>query len=239
MPLPFGKNQIDKLGERLAAATEPTDEDLAKLEELIIAHAEVVTQVRGMLTSLEDELAGVSITGRAKTTQTIIDKVGRNHTRLSSMEDLAGVRVVAPMLLDAQEYVVSTVVTLFTSGESVPKVIDRRSDPRSGYRAVHVIAKVDGLTVEIQIRTHWQDAWANMFERAADEYGRAIRYGGPPTPKPGQSQEEADQDVADMLAWAEQLHELEQRTASGAENQLDLVTQLAGVFLWTVARNRN
>ena len=35
-----------------------------------------------------------------------------------------------------------------------------------------------GLPVEVQIRTELQDLWAQVFERLADRWGRAIRYGG-------------------------------------------------------------
>lgn len=46
-----------------------------------------------------------------------------------------------------------------------------------GYRAVHVIADVDGFPVEIQVRTLTQDRWAQTMERYGDAYGREIRYG--------------------------------------------------------------
>jgi ppGpp synthetase/RelA/SpoT-type nucleotidyltranferase len=32
-------------------------------------------------------------------------------------------------------------------------VIDRRINPSHGYRAVHIIAKVSGMPIEIQVRT--------------------------------------------------------------------------------------
>lgn len=51
-----------------------------------------------------------------------------------------------------------------------------------GYRAVHVIAKVDNIPVEVQFRTELQDLWAQVFERLADGWGRQIRYGGEPDP---------------------------------------------------------
>lgn len=37
--------------------------------------------------------------------------------------------------------------------------------------------------VEIQLRTARQHQWAELFEKLADKWGRAIRYGGPLLPQ--------------------------------------------------------
>ena len=58
---------------------------------------------------------------------------------------------------------------------------DRRAVPSHGYRAVHVIVTVDHRLVEIQVRTTLQDLWAQVVERLADQWGRGIRYGDPPS----------------------------------------------------------
>ena len=58
--------------------------------------------------------------------------------------------------------------------------MDRRAKPSFGYRAVHVVVKVDGLPVEVQLRTSLQDRWAQIVERMADSWGRQIRYGQKP-----------------------------------------------------------
>lgn len=50
---------------------------------------------------------------------------------------------------------------------------------------MHVIVNVDGMPIEIQIRTELQDLWAQIFERLGDVWGRAIRYGGEPDGIPG------------------------------------------------------
>jgi ppGpp synthetase/RelA/SpoT-type nucleotidyltranferase len=78
--------------------------------------------------------------------------------------------------LTEQDTIVSKIVETF----SITKVIDRRKHPTHGYRAVHVIATLDERHIEIQVRTHLQDLWAQAVERLADEAGREIRYGGPP-----------------------------------------------------------
>lgn len=209
MGLPYSKNQIDKLGERLAAAASPSDEDLTMLEEVVLRHAAVVSSARARLDQLKNDsaLGNVSITGRAKTSQTIIEKIRRNRTRLSSMEDLAGVRLAAAMTLSEQNRVADVISAIFAEGGPVRRV-DRRDDPRAGYRAVHVIARLDGVGLEIQIRTALQDLWANIFEKAADYLGREIRYGGPPKPLP--DLESARTAVSSLIDVSDVIYRLEQ-----------------------------
>jgi hypothetical protein len=64
------------------------------------------------------------------------------------------------------------------------KVIDRRQEPSAGYRAVHLVIFVDGLPVEVQVRTELQHSWAEVAERLGDAWGRGLRYGdGPDDPE--------------------------------------------------------
>ncbi len=62
------------------------------------------------------------------------------------------------------------------------KLVDRLHEPSWGYRALHVIVQEEGCWVEVQVRTYWQDVWAQISERLADAWGRQIRYGAPPDP---------------------------------------------------------
>lgn len=75
-------------------------------------------------------------------------------------------------------------VAEFAEAARPPKVKDRRAEPVAGYRAVHVIANVQDVPVEIQIRTIRQDQWAQVVESLGDKWGRGIRYGDPPPDDP-------------------------------------------------------
>jgi len=79
-----------------------------------------------------------------------------------------------------QDVLVAQLVELFSDDKRAPKVVDRRTEPSHGYRAVHVIVFVRSLPVEIQIRTQLQHEWADLFEKLADHIGRRVRYGEPP-----------------------------------------------------------
>lgn len=82
-----------------------------------------------------------------------------------------------------QDEIVRRVVAEFADAARAPKVKDRRAEPVAGYRAVHVVASVLDVPVEIQVRTWHQDQWAQIVERLGDVWGRGIRYGdAPPEP---------------------------------------------------------
>jgi len=94
---------------------------------------------------------------------------------LSQMQDLAGIRIMLSSR-DEQDEFVRKLVGAFSKS----RVKDRRLEPQHGYRAVHVIVRVEKVSVEIQVRTFWQHFWAERFERIGDLVGREIRYGLPP-----------------------------------------------------------
>lgn len=122
----------------------------------------------------------VEVTSRPKTIDTLRQKLLRDPaTPLPSIQDIAGVRVEADMNLNEQDTVVDSIVGAFS--DSAPTIKDLRVGPHSGYRAVHVWLRLPSGRVEIQVRTHIQGAWANMYEAAGDRFGREIRYGNIPT----------------------------------------------------------
>ena len=180
MPRSLSKSQIDKPGERLAAPV-AAEVDLDSLEALRgHDYANALDDVVAILRDL-GVVPGDELTARLKTNATIIDKL-RRGTKLSSMQDLAGVRVVRRMSLTQQDEFVANLGGHFVGpgGEPQFKVTDRRAAPSSGYRAVHVVVRSEGCPVEGQVRTFLQHLWANTFEFLADKaaFGRGIRYGG-------------------------------------------------------------
>jgi ppGpp synthetase/RelA/SpoT-type nucleotidyltranferase len=123
------------------------------------------------------------------------------------MQDLAGMRIVGEFDRRGQDEIVTQLRELFVDAPRQPRVIDRRTAPMHGYRAVHVIVFPDGAPIEIQVRTARQHEWAELFEKLADRAGRGIRYGQAPARLP--TGEETDVvavslDFADVLAQAEE-----------------------------------
>lgn len=121
---------------------------------------------------------GLRPTGRpAKSTTSIIAKLQRESIRLSQVQDIAGCRVIVTDIV-AQERAVRAI------GDAFPEttVIDRREAPSHGYRAIHLVASLDGCAVEVQVRTSLQHLWAEFSEKLSDVVHPGIKYGrGDPT----------------------------------------------------------
>jgi ppGpp synthetase/RelA/SpoT-type nucleotidyltranferase len=132
-------------------------------------------------------------TTRLKTSGTIVEKLRRvsveRHLTLKSIRDLAGARIVKPMTLDEQDALTSQIVGLWPGAQ----LIDRRETPSHGYRAVHVVPRISRCAVEIELRTLYQDTWAQAMESFGDAWGRAIRYGGEP--------DDPERPVSDGSPW--------------------------------------
>ncbi len=173
------KTQIDRLGDRLRKG-EVSDDDLRQLDtyrrSFASAYEEVVSTIRNV-TQLEP-------TGRpAKSTTSIVEKLRRETIRLSQIQDIAGCRLVVRDISE-QDQLVEQLKKALTK----VVVVDKRSRPSHGYRAVHIIATAQGKAIEIQVRTELQDLWAQLSEKASDVIDPTIKYGG------------GDQAVQDLLA---------------------------------------
>jgi hypothetical protein len=171
----MSNGEINKLGDRLRVSAMIEDRDLELLQDL---RRDYESALHDAQARIADSLDGLAIpTSRLKTVQTLVGKLRREpHMDLSQMQDVAGIRVVQEMTLVDQTALAARVAGLFEGS----KTIDRRVKPSFGYRAVHVVFRVDRLLVEVQVRTSLQDRWAQIVERTADHWGRQIRYGQPP-----------------------------------------------------------
>jgi ppGpp synthetase/RelA/SpoT-type nucleotidyltranferase len=123
------------------------------------------------------------VTQRLKRFSTIAHKLEREPTMaLSSMEDIGGVRAILP----TQEQVIAVCDMLDKADRW--KIRRRRfyiegGDPGpkdDGYRAVHLVVAKDGCYVEIQLRTPWQDAWAQSVEHDTRRLRADLKFGAGP-----------------------------------------------------------
>jgi putative GTP pyrophosphokinase len=161
--------ELDRLGERLRGWINVTD-----LTHLDAYRRGFRPAYNGVVDRLRGEL-GLEVSGRpAKSTAAIVDKLRRGSMRLAQMQDIAGCRVVVPDIT-TQSRLVATLEAMFEV-----TLLDRRAKPSHGYRAVHVVARSEGLPVEIQVRTDLQHVWAELSEKLADTYGMSLKYGEGP-----------------------------------------------------------
>jgi putative GTP pyrophosphokinase len=165
----MSKTQVDRLGDRLRDG-QVGEAELRALSEY---RASFAPAYRTVFETIRDELV-LDPTGRpAKSTAAIIEKLRRESIRLTQMQDIAGLRVVVP-LIEQQDDVASVVSALFEKAS----VMDRRERPSHGYRAVHVVLYVNDVPVEVQVRTALQHKWAELSEKMSDLVDPAIKYGG-------------------------------------------------------------
>jgi putative GTP pyrophosphokinase len=165
----ISRSQLDRLGERLRKGS-TDDTDLRLLEEFRGSFREpyevTIREVR--------ERLGLEPSGRpGKSNLSLIEKLRRESIRLTQVRDIAGCRVIVDNIGE-QDGAVSSLVSLFTR----TTVVDRRKFPSHGYRAVHVIAEVSGMQIEIQVRTELQHMWAELSEKLSDVLDPTIKYGG-------------------------------------------------------------
>jgi putative GTP pyrophosphokinase len=172
--LPLTRSQVERLGTRLRDSPVPDPADLDLLDEYERSFEEAQLGVVRMIR----ESLGLDPTVRPlKTVSSIIAKL-RRGIGLSVMQDIAGCRIVVEDVM-LQDEVVERL-------KELPwdrcREVDRRKQPSYGYRAVHLIVRVRGRQVEIQIRTRLQDQWAQISERFADRFEPEVKYGGGPLP---------------------------------------------------------
>lgn len=103
----------------------------------------------------------IIVAQRLKRLPTIIGKLNRfKSMRLSSMQDIAGVRIIVDDIV--QMKIVERRIKRWVDLVKVSDYIDRPK--KSGYRGKHFIFKKDDMYVEIQLRTQLQHLWATAVE---------------------------------------------------------------------------
>lgn len=124
-----------------------------------------------------------SIAYRLKRMPQIVEKLARAGAMdLARMQDVGGCRVV----LDTRDDVTAAEIAITARAAphyEVVRTSDYRNEgrPDTGYRALHVIVRREGMQLEVQLRTMRQHAWAEAVERAANRTGYRLKDGdGPP-----------------------------------------------------------
>ena len=121
---------------------------------------------------------------RLKRMPTIIDKMVRHpNMKLTTMQDIAGVRAVLPTVRHAE-----TLAEEYKNSSLLHELIDQKNYidvPRDedGYRSIHLIYRYknkknpdyDSLRLELQIRSRLQHIWATAVETMGTFLGQALK----------------------------------------------------------------
>ena len=118
------------------------------------------------------------VTRRVKSVVSLKEKLRRMpKTPLERIQDVAGARLDCDVTLTQQQRIAKGLYDLFTEcGANRVDIKDLRDDSHSGYRAIHLHLRFPAGFAEVQVRTALQSRWANIYETAADIFGRQIRY---------------------------------------------------------------
>lgn len=183
--LPASKSRIDKAGRALSRPPNDLSEEDLELEEVFDRYRETHLGPLTSLTTLIQNLMSASgeeyyIAQRLKRKPQILRKLNRLSVRLTQLQDIGGLRIIA----DTNEHadrIASTIDAHFVNSRqySIVKTTDYRSYGRddSGYRALHKIIKFGELYLELQIRSRAQHYWSESVERTSVFYGRRLKEG--------------------------------------------------------------
>lgn len=226
--IPWPRKRLQRLGEAIRDESGAPD-DAPTYSEVLLWNNDIAVAVGQRIRSMSwtevlDERTP-EVTSRAKTIDTLRQKLQRDRTTpLQNVQDVAGVRFEAEMSLSEQDDVVASICREFRiDPEAVVK--DLRQDAHSGYRAVHLWLRLPAR-VEVQVRTHLQGRWANMYEAAADFYGREIRYGALPANRESEGTVKSLQNLSvDVIAAIERDRD---RVAQLQEENASILAELEG-----------
>jgi ppGpp synthetase/RelA/SpoT-type nucleotidyltranferase len=169
----LSKGALEKLTLRLRESAEPSPKDLELLQQYKEEHWPTLLLVLSKLRGLPFA-ESAQFSAREKNNDTIIEKLEREKTQLRGMQDIVGVRAVISGGLREQRQAIREISRAFPP--EMTRVSDRLSGEHQGYRALHIIVKQGRYECEVQVRTPYQNRWAQLFEGLGDRWGRDIRY---------------------------------------------------------------
>lgn len=171
------KGRIDRLGESIRAGLLSDDERLLLAD---LRRAWRVAQIQLQSELVEKFLKrDFQLESRLKNLGTIREKLNRSTIHLSRIRDIVGLRIIVTGSREQQDDVVTEIIDGTRADRF--KLVDRRSRPSQGYRAIHIELTRGLVIAEIQVRTELQHQWASLFESLSEILGRGIRYGEAPT----------------------------------------------------------
>ena len=233
MPIHLSKSQVRKAGDRLRHALRErglhavaSDPDLtaawATVRDFQREHVAPTYVMADQLIAVAYPFDGTLPVTRIKRAERIVEKIARSSTALDRLQDIGGCRLVVRDLKRQQDVVARIVergadlveVDDYVSGEGASAFDPRGgAGPKgSGYRAIHLVYRIEERLVETQVRTTAQHDWAVAAERAEQITGYPLKFG------------EAPADLLDYFRVASQLFALQE---AGADADADLVEELA------------
>ena len=152
--------------------------DLRVIQEWRGQHLEPMVKLKDFVIQETEKLQikPVFVSARLKMITTIIDKIetGR-HKKLSTMQDLGGVRIVFDNHEDLYTYYNEI---LKSKAFKILRTKDYIKEPKeTGYRGIHIVYDIDGYNIELQLRTEGQHIWASTVETVGWYFNQDFKSG--------------------------------------------------------------
>ncbi len=171
----ISKSRLDRVGKQICLTAEKSIDystpDYSIIDDWRQAHLEPLTEVT---LKIQEWLSGlsesISVSQRLKRKPQIVSKLKRSKSiRLSQMQDVGGLRAIFETNDDIDEAVRLIKDKAKRKYVVIKKLADYRENGRqeSGYRALHMIFERNGYSIEMQLRSLVQHAWAEEVERAS------------------------------------------------------------------------
>jgi len=150
--------QIKRLGERLRESHPITKDDLALLDEFRQTFSDIDKKAYSII---QQALAGsdgwICTKRKRKTQQSIVAKLSRlPKLRLPRMQDIAGCRIVLKSGIEQANNLNNLLLKAFKEQEWQVEDKERNAD---GYRAIHVIVKLDKNIMKFNCRLMRKISW--------------------------------------------------------------------------------
>ena len=162
--------------------TEIVDELVKQLGDFADSNSAVLLGGQTVEENIVPGSGAYMVSGRPKTIISLKEKLRRMRgTPLERIYDVAGARLDCDVTLTQQRRIADELRDLFIEcGAKVTdedkSIKDLRDGSHSGYRAIHLRLEFPAGFAEVQVRTALQSHWANVYESAADIFGRHTRY---------------------------------------------------------------
>ena len=175
MALP-SKGELDRAGRRLKESESPSVKDQNIYHTYRASFQAPLNALVETIAPLVDAPNLIRVNTRLKQPKSVIAKLKRHQTKLSTIEDIGGCWIVVATTADARR-----AVGALSDSLDIVRRRDYCEQPRDGYRAFHLVARLSARhRVEIQIRTEIQNEWANLSEDLFHRVDPEIKYGGGP-----------------------------------------------------------
>lgn len=188
----YSRSEVNRAGDILGGRDpKATLRELRHADEVLTnwraSHAYPINTFQATLRSKLSAIdGGALVAQRLKRKPSIVAKLQRFQSmELSRMQDIGGLRAVVSSVARAQQ-----LETLYRNARFKHRLVapirNYIDNPKSdGYRSIHLIYKYEspsapqynGLSVELQIRTKLQHAWATAVETMGTYLGQALKSG--------------------------------------------------------------